>query len=182
MLFQRRMVKHELDSVHCMFLRQTSPIGYQKSSRTSSPEVAKRRSSIAFAWFLCAGYMVLIFYFSSLSQVPIPVLFHAQDFFLHMLEYSILSYLLSIAFASTGLRRIPLYAFLFTVFYGASDELHQIFVPLRDPSLLDVAADALGGLLGMFVFHSIVNPDHHAGPVRREEKPKTRNTRLEAND
>lgn len=124
--------------------------------------------------------MAMIFYLSSLSDLPIPSLFHSQDFFLHILEYSVLGYLLSMAFANTGLRRsIGLYAFLFTMLYGASDELHQVFVPLRDPSLLDVSADALGALLGMFVFHSIANPDHNAGPVRREERAETRNTRLE---
>jgi len=142
-----------------------SPTHYydQESSQASSPGVARFHSSIAFARALCAGYMALIFYVSSLSQVPIPVLFHSQDFFLHMVEYSVLGYLLSMAFASTGLRRgIRLCAFLFTVLYGASDELHQVFVPLRDPSLLDVTADALGGLLGMFVFHSSVNPDRRA--------------------
>ena len=32
--------------------------------------------------------------------------------------------------------------------YGLSDELHQRFVPGRTPDLLDVVADALGGVAG----------------------------------
>jgi VanZ family protein len=104
--------------------------------------------------------MALIFYFSSLPHVPIPSLFHSQDFYLHIFEYSVLGYLLSIAFASTGLRRgTGLYAVLFTLLYGASDELHQVFVPLRDPSLGDIIADSLGGALGMFVYHAFSNAE-----------------------
>jgi VanZ family protein len=32
--------------------------------------------------------------------------------------------------------------------YGISDELHQAFVPLRSPDILDVLADLVGGALG----------------------------------
>jgi VanZ family protein len=41
------------------------------------------------------------------------------------------------------------FPFLLTVFYGATDEYHQSFVPTRDASFLDLAADAIGGLLGI---------------------------------
>lgn len=107
--------------------------------------------------------MALIYYFSSLSGVPIPLLFSSQDFFLHIIEYSVLSYLLSSAFVTTGSRRgIHVYALLITVLYGATDELHQAFVPLRDPSLFDLIANAVGGWLGILVFHLFGNPDHHS--------------------
>jgi VanZ family protein len=141
-------------------LMKSSTHYYYGSSRTSSEAVAELRSSNVFAWILCAGYMAVIFYLSSLSDLPIPSLFHSQDFFLHILEYSVLGYFLSMAFANTGLRRsIGLYAFLFTMLYGASDELHQVLVPLRDPSLEDFFADSLGGSLGMFVYYAFSNAE-----------------------
>jgi VanZ family protein len=37
------------------------------------------------------------------------------------------------------------------ILYGASDEVHQMFVPGRSPSVLDWAADALGVLSGVFI-------------------------------
>jgi VanZ family protein len=37
--------------------------------------------------------------------------------------------------------------------YGASDEVHQMFVPGRSPEVADWLADAAGVLLGVFLFH-----------------------------
>jgi len=37
--------------------------------------------------------------------------------------------------------------------YGISDEIHQSFVPERDGSLLDVVADVLGAVCGVYVYH-----------------------------
>jgi len=42
------------------------------------------------------------------------------------------------------------------VAYGALDEVHQRFVPGRDPSLGDLLADSAGVLLGFLVFRSIL--------------------------
>jgi VanZ family protein len=37
--------------------------------------------------------------------------------------------------------------------YGVSDEIHQYFVPFREADLLDVLADTLGGILGVYIYH-----------------------------
>ena len=61
----------------------------------------------------------------------------------HLLEFAVLYGLLRIA----GCKRW--YAAGFALLYGASDELHQLFVPTRLGSFIDVAVDAFGILLGI---------------------------------
>jgi VanZ family protein len=62
--------------------------------------------------------------------------------------------------------------------YGALDELHQSFVPGRQPSLLDVAADALGGTVGAVAMLVLSRRSAGRGPeplhdleAREEEQP-----------
>jgi VanZ family protein len=91
--------------------------------------------------------MTLIFAASSLSnpgQLPGDI----SDKSAHVLAYSVLGFLLLRAFskgrvAGISWRAITL-TIVFATLYGASDELHQRFVPGRSPDVLDVAADALG--------------------------------------
>jgi VanZ family protein len=85
-----------------------------------------------------------IFYMSSLSRPPVPFVFNRQDLLLHAIAYGGLAFL---AWIGTSKTRLPEVAFVMATFYGASDELHQSFVPGRSPSLLDLAADALGAAL-----------------------------------
>lgn len=42
--------------------------------------------------------------------------------------------------------RIPAFAFIFTVLYAASDEIHQLFVPGREGKVTDVLIDSAGAL------------------------------------
>jgi VanZ family protein len=37
--------------------------------------------------------------------------------------------------------------------YGLSDEIHQYFVPFRDADLLDVVANILGAICGVYLYH-----------------------------
>jgi VanZ family protein len=92
--------------------------------------------------FLSAlAYMGLIFYLSSLPDLVAPLQFSYGDKVLHLGEYGILSTLLMLA----GLPPWP--AFAISAVYGATDELHQRFVPGRDGNGWDWAADAAGAFL-----------------------------------
>lgn len=88
--------------------------------------------------------MILIWTLSSRpgDSISIPGGF---DKLAHFVEYAVLGFLLG-----KGLGR-PLWwaALLAAVAWGGIDEWHQSWVPLRDSSALDVAADGLGALIGV---------------------------------
>ncbi len=61
------------------------------------------------------------------------------------------------AFALALGGRSPWLAVALGVLYGASDELHQWFVPGRNPDVRDWVADALGVLAGVFLYRSFLS-------------------------
>jgi VanZ family protein len=88
---------------------------------------------------------------SSLSRPPGPSL--VPDWALHGAEFAILGLFLARALAG-GLRRpmsrqVVFWTLVLGIGYGMADELHQGFVPLRDASMKDVAADAAGTISGL---------------------------------
>jgi VanZ family protein len=105
-------------------------------------------------WAPVLAYMALIFYLSTLSSVPIPP--SVGDKMLHLLGYSVLAGLVLRALTGGLPGRldapVALWAFAITIAYGASDEVHQIFVPGRDGSWLDLLADAGGAILATTIF------------------------------
>jgi VanZ family protein len=102
---------------------------------------------------ICAGG---IFYSSSLPGTSIPRLFLFQDILFHFFVYLFLGLFFSRAFKNTfsGISgtRIMIFAFIFTFFYGISDEFHQYFVPNRSVSFFDVFVDGCGGLSGALFY------------------------------
>ncbi len=108
------------------------------------------------AWLLVAVYAALIFYFSS-QPYPLEALLGEEQpnfvtFTIHIVEYSILGFLLFSAFRSNEKTRKSAFALasIAAALYGATDELHQLFVPHRSSSLWDLLADSLGSILGAF--------------------------------
>ena len=104
-----------------------------------------------------ALYMGLIFHLSSLpgGQVGIPA---PWDKLAHLAEYAVLGFLLG-----RGSGRVSL-AFLVAALYGATDELHQAFVPGREASALDWLADAAGAFLGARGGARRSRPETPSGP------------------
>lgn len=110
-------------------------------------------------WLPPLLYMAAIFHFSSESQ-PMPALTeHVWDKLLHLTEYAGLGLLWCRALRSEGVgwsAAIALAA-VAVMLYGASDEWHQSFVPLRDSSVRDWLADMLGGTLGAAGYASAIS-------------------------
>lgn len=80
---------------------------------------------------------------------PFYPLLKQPDKMIHLLLYFVFGVLLFLTLRSTGqtMGKAVTIAFFLGVLYGAGDEFHQMFVPGRTASVMDLAADALGVLL-----------------------------------
>ncbi len=100
-------------------------------------------------WWPVVLWAGVIFTLSSFPSLPSPPT--VSDKHSHMAVYGLLAALIVRALAGGRLsgvtwRAAGLAIGLATV-YGVTDELHQGFVPGREPSVLDVVADAAGAAL-----------------------------------
>ncbi|MFO7951118.1 MAG: VanZ family protein [Candidatus Fermentibacteraceae bacterium] len=92
----------------------------------------------------------IIFYLSSQPALPTPPLFPHQDKVFHFLEFAGLGLMVFLNRDSWGSRPLPV-MILLVLAYALTDEVHQSFVPGRDCSAADMAADAAGGLFSLLV-------------------------------
>ena len=101
-------------------------------------------------WLPPVVYMALIFHFSAESNPMPEVTAHVWDKLLHTIEYFWLALLFARALTGEGLTWLVaiIVATLLTSAYGATDEYHQLFVPLRDSNVRDWIADTLGATVG----------------------------------
>lgn len=127
---------------------------------------------IVLPWVPALIIMGVIFGLSSLhgDQIHLPG-FRFSDKVAHVIAYAVLGWSISLrlvlrgspsalALAVSGetgpsMRPLPM-AFdkpgvIVGILYGASDEIHQMFVPLRESGVDDWAADALGICLGTWI-------------------------------
>jgi VanZ family protein len=113
----------------------------------------------AVAVLLALVWAALIFGGSSGEAPGFVTDLEVPDYLLHVAEYAVLGLLLSrMIFLLTlqrGFTALVLVPALLAAAYGISDELHQSFVPGRDPSPSDVLADLGGGLLGAFLYRAV---------------------------
>ena len=117
----------------------------------------RRLASRLATWPVLLAWLVLIFALSSIPNELAPSS-HALpiDKVAHFLEYAALAVLIAgvMRLWAAGRRATPVIAaaaVALAVAYGVTDEWHQAFVPGRDPSITDLAADAIGATAGAVV-------------------------------
>lgn len=111
------------------------------------------------AFTLLLVWMAVIFAFSTLpgkeTAGPPPLWYFIERKGAHVVEYAVLTVLafrfFQLSFYREALGRVLLLSALFALTYGATDELHQYFVPGRGARFSDVVIDGLGVLLSAFL-------------------------------
>jgi len=103
--------------------------------------------------FLCA---VFIFCFSSIKGKDVPPLFPYADVFFHFTVYAALAFFICRAVDKTVTSIYNSKTFFLCIclssFYGASDEFHQIFVPGRSASFIDLLTDSIASIAGAILY------------------------------
>ena len=102
------------------------------------------------AWAPALLWAALIFLLSSRSSVPGPRI-PGFDKVAHLGAYTVLGTALAHGVRASALH--PAWGVAAGLLYGLSDEAHQAYVPGREPDPADWVADALGVLLGTFLYH-----------------------------
>jgi len=91
-------------------------------------------------------WMLLIFLMSSKSDLPMNGTV-TEDFLskklAHFFEYTVLMFFM---FRAVG-EKSPAKAFLYSLIFSFSDEIHQLFIPNRTGRLRDIGIDSLGLVL-----------------------------------
>lgn len=108
-------------------------------------EFSKWSRSILFLWgiSICA-----VIYYSLMPTVEFPVDFWNADKLYHCAAYGWLAVLPIIGLS---MRRLALSAALSMIVLGILLEIGQYYIPGRTFSLLDIAANSLGVVLGIFL-------------------------------
>ncbi len=104
-------------------------------------------------------YCSLIFWLSSQSALPTPMLFLHQDKLHHFGAYFIMGILAWRCFNDyiKKPKIVMLISLCFCSLYGLSDEWHQSFVPGREADVLDWIADTLGAAIALITIQLIKN-------------------------
>ena len=107
---------------------------------------------IGLPWVITVIWMAGISWLSSQPDASLPDFwrFAYHDKLEHLGFYIVLGVLLCWSFRATGTTAVKalLWAVLVGALFGASDELHQQFVPTRRCEATDWAADVVGVVMG----------------------------------
>lgn len=118
----------------------------------ADPDVRAPGRRVALSGGLALLYAAAIFWESSQAD-PFPFVSRSilsHDKIAHLLLYAGLAFLVRLALRGTRLGPLAALAGAVAIAsaYGATDELHQRFVPGRTCDVWDWAADTLGALVG----------------------------------
>jgi VanZ family protein len=119
--------------------------------------IKEKITEMIVSWAPALIVMVIIFTFSNTPGPDLPNLGVLDTLFkkgAHMTGYA----LLAMGF-TRGINRLDrkalLGAWILAVLYAATDEYHQVFIPGRHPSPVDVGIDSVGAMFGLFLITKV---------------------------
>lgn len=126
----------------------------------TSPQsgTARRVRGLAWWWGPVLLYAVAMFAVSAVSRPPAIASVRGFDKLLHLVQYAGFGALFCRAVHRGGAGRtggrLLLTAWALGTLYGATDELHQHFVPNRVADPWDLLADSVGSLCGAALYYA----------------------------
>ncbi|MGA2910241.1 MAG: VanZ family protein [Candidatus Microgenomates bacterium] len=106
-------------------------------------------------------WAALIFHFSS-GTIPVASPVYWQDFVVkktgHILLFGALAVLIYRALLGEGVdrKKAAIYSVIFAMFYGATDEFHQMFTQGRESTVRDVFIDGIGAGVAIYLIYKFL--------------------------
>ena len=137
-----------------------SPFGSLTGHAWAEIMIKKGSYRFLYYWLPVLLYCFVIFVQSSYpTPKEIPRIVYADKFF-HLLGYALLALLFLRSFRNSKFgnenKFIMAASIFLTGLYGASDELHQYYVPYRTGNIWDALFDLLGGIFGVYVYQRLL--------------------------
>jgi VanZ family protein len=128
-----------------------------------------------FFWMPVFAYCIVIFALSAQQKAISAPGIPSGDQLLHVVQYSILGFLMARAFFTLHPRRSQAVllgvSIILSVLFAFSDEIHQFFVSGRTASLTDVMADGVGASIGTIVYWGWLGAyNGKAGRIRQQRE------------
>jgi VanZ family protein len=122
------------------------------------PETGQSKLRIfLFYWLPPIVYCLAIFFQSSFPGPERMPDVRFLDKLLHFVAYALLGILFYRAYETLPLKDNHKLLILISIssasLYGISDEIHQYFVPSRHADMLDVIANTLGSICGVYLYY-----------------------------
>ena len=129
--------------------------------RMNTPRRRSGTASPLLAWMAALTWMAIIFVVSSIPYLDAGgrgrLRFDPTQIG-HLVAFTGLGILVAHALDSRAVRRRAWWTFVFCVLYAALDEIHQAWVPGRDPSFSDLTIDAIGSMIGFAIWARAIRP------------------------
>jgi VanZ family protein len=129
--------------------------------------MSPRFKNVTLHWLPLIAYCALIYLQSAYPAPEKLPSFILMDKMLHFLAYALMGILFYRAYLTLPYRPhrqlLIVLSMVSASLYGISDEIHQHFVPSRNADMLDVVADTIGAVCGVYLYQLWARQHEPAG-------------------